>query len=239
MNLRFEDRLSERIKIAQELHDTLLQGVISASMLLHVAADELPPESLSKRKLTRVLALMSDVMEEGRRALRGLRGQQNSSSDLDQAFKRMREELAMDESIEFRVAEEGRRRQLHPTVRDDVYRIGREALVNAYRHSGAKAIEVEMEYGTRFFSVFVRDDGCGIRPDVLRSGPEGHWGLIGMRERAEKIGGHLNIWTRKAGGTEIRLCIPNQIAFEDYHSSHFWEKLAGFCSPKSNDNELL
>ncbi len=239
MNVRFEDRLSERIKIAQELHDTLLQGVISASMLLHVVADDLPPESLSKTKLTRVLALMSDVMEEGRRALRGLRAQQNSSSDLDEAFKRMREELAMDESIEFRISEEGRPRQLHPTVRDDVYRIGREALVNAHRHAGARAIEVEMEYGARFFSVFVRDDGCGIRPDVLRSGLEGHWGLIGMRERAEKIGGRLNIWSRKAGGTEIRLCIPNQIAFENYHSTHLWKKLAGLWWPKSNDNELL
>jgi signal transduction histidine kinase/ligand-binding sensor domain-containing protein len=239
MNLRFEDQLSERIRIAQELHDTLLQGVISASMLLHVAADELPPESVGKRKLTRVLALMGDVMEEGRRALRGLRAQQTSSFDLDQAFKRIREELSMDESIEFRVAEEGRRRQLHPTVRDDVYRIGREALVNAYRHSGATVIEVEMEYGSRSFSVFVRDDGCGIGPEVLRSGLEGHWGLIGMRERAERIGGRLNIWSREAGGTEIRLCIPNRIAFENYQSTDLWKKLAGFCWPKSKDNELL
>jgi signal transduction histidine kinase/ligand-binding sensor domain-containing protein len=239
MNLRFEDQLSERIRIAQELHDTLLQGVVSASMLLHVAADELPAESVSKRKLTRVLALMSDVMEEGRQALRGLRAQQTSSFDLDQAFKKIRDELSMDESIEFRVAEEGRRRQLHPTVRDDVYKIGREALVNAYRHAKATAIEVEMEYGARFFSVFVRDDGCGIGSEELRSGLKGHRGLIGMRERAEKIGGRLNIWSREAGGTEIRLCIPNQIAFENYHSTHLWKWIAGFCLPKSKDTELL
>lgn len=145
----------------------------------------------------------------------------------------------MDESVEFRVAEEGRRRPLHPTVREDVYLIGREALMNAHRHSGARAIEVELEYGTRFFSVFVRDDGCGIAPDVLRSGLDGHWGLIGMRERAEKIGGRLNIWSQESGGTEIRLCIPNQIAFENYRSMHLWEKLAGFYLTKSKNNDLL
>ena len=221
LNLRFEDRLAERVRIAQELHDTLLQGVMSASMLLHVAADELPPESASRMKLSRILALMSDVTNEGRRALRGLRTNAEPSS-LDKAFRRIQEELYREENIEFRVTEEGRPRMLRPVIYDEVFRIGREALVNAYRHSGPRSIEVEMEYGAKSFLLFVRDDGCGISPEVMRSGLDDHWGLIGMRERAEKIGAQLSIWSRKSGGTEIRLCIPNQIAFESHQSTNLW-----------------
>lgn len=221
LNVRFEERLAERTRIAQELHDTLLQGVLSASMLLNVTADTLSSESPVKALLSRVLQLMSQVTEEGRKTLRGLRSKDDILA-LDQAFSKIAAELAIEEDFGFRVIVEGEPRALRPVLRDDVYRIGREALLNAFRHSGATQIEAELEYGAKYFRVLVRDDGCGIKSEILQSGLQGHWGLIGMRERAEKIGAQLNVWTRDSGGTEIQLFVPNYIAFENGSSGHFW-----------------
>ncbi len=214
LNLRFEERLAERTRIAQELHDTLLQGFISANMQLHVAADHLPEDSKAKPMLGRVLQLMGHVIEDGRNAVRGLRSSESNTCDLEQAFSRIQQELAIHEQMGFRVIVEGRSRSLHPIIRDEVYRIGREALVNAFRHSRAKSIEVELEYAANHLRLLVRDDGCGIDQQVLRSGRDGHWGLSGMRERAEGIGARLSVWSRASAGTEVELSVPGHIAFQ-------------------------
>jgi len=103
---------------------------------------------------------------------------------------------------------------LHPILRDEIYRIGREAVVNAFRHSHAKSIEVELDYTTRSFRFLVRDNGCGIAPEVVQSGREGHWGLPGMRERAESIGAQLHVWSSAAAGTEVELSVPGNVAFQ-------------------------
>jgi signal transduction histidine kinase/ligand-binding sensor domain-containing protein len=213
MNVRFEERLGERTRIAQELHDTLLQGFLSASMQLHVAADGLPADSPTKPRLGHILQLMGRVIEEGRSAVRGLRSSQGGSLDLEQAFSRIQQELAVRDETNFRVVVEGRPKPLHPVLRDEVYRIGREAVVNAFRHARAKAIEVELEYTARHFRFLVRDNGCGIDPEVLRLGREGHWGLPGMRERAERIGAQLHVFSSASAGTEVILSIPRHIAF--------------------------
>jgi ligand-binding sensor domain-containing protein/signal transduction histidine kinase len=213
-NLRLEERVGERTRIARELHDTLLQGFLSASMQLHVATDQVPVDSPAKPLLGRVLQLMGQVIEEGRNALRGLRSAAGDSLDLEQAFSRIRQELAIEEPIDFRVIVEGRPRPLHPVIRDEVYRVGREALVNAFRHSGARSIEVELEHAAKHLQLMVRDNGCGIDPQVLQTGRDGHWGLSGMRERAEKMGARLNVRSRAAAGTEVELCVPSHIAFQ-------------------------
>jgi signal transduction histidine kinase len=98
-------------------------------------------------------------------------------------------------------------------LHDEVYRIGREAIVNAYRHSQARVIETEVEYRPTDLRIAVRDNGCGIDPQDLKWGRNGHWGLQGMRERAERIGARLRLWSRVALGTEVELCVPGQIAF--------------------------
>ena len=235
LSLRFEERLAERTRIAQELHDTLLQGFLSASMQLHVAVDRLPEDSPARPSLNRVIRLVGQVIEEGRNSVRGLRSSDTGPGDLAQAFSRIREELAVDGEIDFRVIVEGQTRALHPILRDDVYRIGREALVNAFRHAHATKIEVGLEYTAKRFRFLVRDDGCGIDPRVLESGCEGHWGLPGMRERAERIGAQLHVWSRPSGGTEIELSVPSHVAFEPQHSNRRHRWLRGKSTPKETD----
>jgi signal transduction histidine kinase len=217
LNIRFDERLNERTRIAQDLHDTLLQGFLSASMQLHVAFSRLPDESPVKPSLNRVLELIAKVTEEGRNAVQGLRSSGVVNQDLDQAFSRIKHELDAGDDVEFRVIVEGRQRPLHPLIRDEAYRIGREALVNAFHHAQAKSIEVELDYSPGRLRILVRDDGRGIDPDVVVSGRQGHWGLSGMRERAERIGATVNVWSRNGAGTEVELQVPANIAFQDEH----------------------
>jgi signal transduction histidine kinase len=213
MNLRFEERLAERTRIAQELHDTLLQGFLSASMQVHVAADSLPEDSASRPLLTRSLELMQKVIDEGRNAVRGLRTSSTTPAPLETVLSQVKQEVGTDEEVDFRVVVEGRRREFHPIVRDEVYRIGREALINAFRHAHARHIEVELNYGPTGFKLFVRDDGVGIKEQTLQAGRDGHWGLVGIRERAERIGGRVHVFSRLSAGTEIELDLPSKIAF--------------------------
>jgi len=216
LNVRFQERLAERTRIAQELHDTLLQGFVSASMQLDVAEDQLPDDSPTKPILRRVLQLMGRVTEEGRNALRGLRSADTDSRDLELAFSRMRQELAVDEKIGYRVIAHNVRRPVRPAIRDEVYRIGREALVNAFLHARANTVEIEVEYASKYLRIVVRDDGCGIDPQVLDAGRQGHWGLPGMRERSEGIGASLRLRSRIGAGTEVELTVPSAIAFEGH-----------------------
>ncbi|PYP99650.1 MAG: hypothetical protein DMF82_24240 [Acidobacteria bacterium] len=213
LNVRFEERLAERTRIAQELHDTLLQGFLSASMHLHVAVDGMPESSPERRSLGTVLELIRRVIDEGRNAVRGLRSSESAVDDLEEAFSRIRDELGGARAIDFRVIGEGRPQRLHPMIRDEVYRIGREALINAFRHSEATRIEVGVERERRRLRVLVRDDGKGIDAEVLRAGRDGHWGLSGMRERSERIGGRLRVWSRPGAGTEVELSVPGHVAF--------------------------
>jgi len=219
MNMRFEERLAERTRIAQELHDTLLQGFMSASMQLHVADDRLPEDSPAKPLLGRVLQLMGRVIDEGRNTVRGLRTSDVVRQNLEEEFSRIQKDLAISTQSEFRVIVEGAPRQLRPAIRDEIYFIGREALANAFRHSGAMEVVVEIEYTASHLRVLVRDNGCGMDPQVLTTGRDGHWGLSGMRERAERIGGKLRVLSMASAGTEIHLSVPGRLAFEPEFST--------------------
>ncbi|MBV8050995.1 MAG: hypothetical protein JOZ80_07400 [Acidobacteriaceae bacterium] len=214
LNARFEERLAERTRIAQDLHDTLLQGVLSASMQLHVGVDQLPDDSPARATLNRVVNLMGRVIDEGRNTLRGLRSPIESPQELVSALSRVPQELGSEDGIDFRVVVEGPSLPLRSVVRDDVYSIGREALVNAFRHSRASSVELELEYAPTLLTIVIRDNGCGIDPEMLKTGRDGHWGLSGMRERAERIGAKVKVMSRPGSGTEVELRVPGEVAFE-------------------------
>ena len=213
LNVRFEERLTERTRIAQELHDTLLQGFLSASMQLHVAFDRLPEDSPARSSVQRVLDLMARVIDEGRNAVRGLRSS-STPHDLEQAFSGIQQELDIGQHAAYRVIVQGSPRPLKPAVRDDVYRIGREALVNAFRHSGATRVELELEYGPRELRLFVRDDGRGMDPQAVQAGADRHWGITGMYERADRVGATFRVRSRAEAGTEVELRVPAHVVFE-------------------------
>jgi signal transduction histidine kinase len=155
----------------------------------------------------------SQAIAEGRDAVQGLRMSTVEKNDLAVAIRTVGEELASAASTQpspnFNVVVEGASRNLHPILRDEVYRLAVEALRNAFRHAAAQNVEVEIRYDEKYFRLRVRDDGKGIPSDVLSGdGREGHYGLPGMRERAKLVGGKLAIWTELDGGTEIEVNIP-------------------------------
>jgi signal transduction histidine kinase len=209
--VRLEERRQERTRIARELHDTLFQGFLGASMILHTAVDELPADSPSKNSLSRALRLIYRVIDEGRDALNGLRSRVDAPTDLEKAFAEVGDEFNS-AGAQLRISVMGRPTALNPAVQEQVYLIGREALVNALRHSGATTIEAEIEYLPSKLRVVVRDNGSGIDPEVLESGRNAHWGLVGMHERAKNIGAQLRIWSRKGAGTEVEISLPSELA---------------------------
>jgi len=218
LNLRFEERLAERVQVAQELHDTLLQGVLSASMQLHVVVDGLPQDAPVRPQLDRVLQMMGQVITEGRNTLRGLPSSIEARHDLKDALSQIPLELGQT-GANFRVVMEGKSLPLRPEIRDDVYRIGREALMNAFRHSRARNVDLRLEYGRTRLKLVVQDDGCGMTEEALEGGRGEHWGIWGMRERAERMGAKLRILSRTGGGTEVELRVPRHIAFGSQPSS--------------------
>jgi signal transduction histidine kinase/ligand-binding sensor domain-containing protein len=213
---RLEDRLAERDRIARELHDTLLQGVQGLILRFQAATDIIPANEPAREVMERTLERADELLGESRARVRDLRDPTSGLVALADALAKEGEQLAGSHPVQFRVSTEGITRQVHPIVREEAALIGREALANAFRHAHATRIEAEVTYGDAELRLRIRDDGCGIDPTVLNSGgPPGHWGLLGMRERAVKIRGQLQIWSTHNGGTEIDLRVPASVAYSD------------------------
>jgi len=220
VELRLEARVSERTRIARDLHDTLLQSFQGVLLRFQAATIVLPDRPTeAKRALEHAIEEAAQAITEGRDAVQNLRSASGAADDLAVAIGSLGKELtaispdrtttpaAIDVSVE------GTARNLHPLVRDEVYRIAGEAVRNAFRHANARRIEVEIRYDERRLRVRVRDDGRGIQPAVLEGDRPGHFGLPGMRERAQVIGGRLNVWSEGGLGTEIELTIPAAAAY--------------------------
>jgi signal transduction histidine kinase len=214
LTIRMEERLDERTRIAQELHDTVLQGLASASLQLEVADRQIGGDATAKPVVQRVSQLLRHLSDESRQTVRGLRLRQSEEENLERALTQISKDLAAPRKVTYHVVVEGTPRSLRPLVRDEIYRIGGEALANAFRHAHASAVETVLEYGRDHFRLLIRDDGQGIDPEVLKAGREGHFGLSGLRERASKIGARLKIRTGTGAGTEIDLLVPAVAAFE-------------------------
>jgi signal transduction histidine kinase len=218
-NLRLEERASERTRIARELHDTLLQSFQGLLLRFQAAVNLLPERPVEARqRFENAIDQAAQAIIEGRDAVQQLRSSTVVTNDLAPALKSLGEELAAYETNRNFVASfvvvENTPRSLRPIYRDEICRIAGEALRNAFRHAQARRIEVEIDYGERRLQVRIRDDGKGIDPKVLNEqGRAGHWGLPGMRERAKRMGGNLDVWNRPDSGTEVELRIPATIAY--------------------------
>lgn len=211
-NLRLEERVTERTRIARELHDTLLQSFQGLILRLQVV-EYLLPDGEARNQLEQTLQRADQAVAEGRTAVYDLRSSTTTTNDLAEAVQALGEELARPDSAGFRLEVIGAHRDLHPIIRDEIYRVAREALRNAFGHAEAHRIETELAYEERAVRLRIRDDGKGIPEDILEEGRRGHYGLCGMRERARQIGGKLEIWSRPGTGTEIELTITGTIAY--------------------------
>jgi ligand-binding sensor domain-containing protein/signal transduction histidine kinase len=217
--MTLEARVGERTRIARDLHDTLLQsfhGLLLRFQTVSVLLPERPIEA--KEKLDSAIEQAAGAITEGRDAVQGLRVSTVERNDLALAISALGEELENDSSnhrpAAFRVAVEGQARDLHPILRDEIYKIAAEALRNAFHHAQAKQVEVEVRYDHDQFRLRVRDDGKGMDAAVLYShGLEGHYGLRGMRERATLIQGKLAVWSEVDAGTEVELRVPASAAY--------------------------
>ena len=205
--VRLEERRKERGRIARELHDTLFQGFLGASLLLQATVDQTPADSPTKSALNRVLHMMHRGIDEGRAALQELRPPADASPSIEESLYCLWDELTPG-GVQFRILVEGQAKTMNPAIKEQIYLIAREALHNALRHSGATAIEAEIEYSHRRFRAIVRDNGCGIDPKFIQVGRDLHWGLSGMRERAAGVGAQLRIWSRPGAGTEVEITVP-------------------------------
>jgi signal transduction histidine kinase/ligand-binding sensor domain-containing protein len=234
-NMRMEERVNERTRIARELHDTLLQSFQALMLHFQTGIDLLPGRPVEARKTLEVAIDRADQsINEGRDAVQGLRASAVETNDLVSAVRILGEELGAADtnqnSAVFEVEVEGAPRNLHPILRDEVYRIAAEALRNAFRHAQAQRIEVEILYGERWLRLRVRDDGKGIDPKFLSGdGRAGHYGLHGMSERAKLVRGKLAVWSKLDSGTEVELSIPASTAYATSSRRRSWlsEKFSG------------
>jgi len=211
LSVRLDERIRERSRIARDMHDTLLQGFLGVSLQLQAAVDQVPAGSPGKPSLDRAVLRMQHVIKESRDILQGVRPSVVESPSLEQALSFLREEFDPGRGVRFRVFVTGRPKALKPAIQEQIYGIGREALINAFRHSEATRIEAEIQYLPRQLRILVRDNGCGMDPKVVASGRHAHFGLVGMRERAAGIDAEFRIWSRPGAGTEVELSLSGRV----------------------------
>jgi signal transduction histidine kinase len=218
-NIKLDARIDERTRIARELHDTLLQNFQGVLLQFRAALRLLSKQpGKSEEVLSSAIDQAAEAIKVGREAVQGLRVSAQESNDLAAAIGRLGQDLAASQGgadvPAIRVVMEGAARNLHPIIRDEIFRVAGEALRNAMQHSHGSHVEVELWYDPREFRLRVRDDGQGIDQQILDAGGrQGHFGLRGMRERARLVGGKLTVWSAPGEGTEVELIIPGAKAY--------------------------
>ena len=212
MSARFDERLAERTRVARELHDTLLQTVQGSKMVADHALKNPADNTRMVRAMEQLSTWLAQATEEGRAALQSLRASTTEKNDLAQALQRAIDECRGASNADISFSVNGDQREIHPVVRDEIYRIGYEAIRNSCAHSRADRLEVALEYG-HDLTLRISDNGVGIESEVMEKGKEGHFGLRGMRERAERIGGKFTLDSSPDSGTVVTVVVPGRIAF--------------------------
>jgi signal transduction histidine kinase len=210
---QLDGRVEERLRVSRELHDTLLQTFQAALIQMQAAYMMFwrEPERAIKI-LEKAMTTSEDAIKEGRDAIQNIRSSTVEKNDIARALRIAGDQMAAQGSATFEVRVQGSSRDVHPILRDEVYRIALEGMRNAFQHAQANAIQAEIVYGDSL-KVRISDDGKGIDPATVNQRRAGHYGLAGMRERAESIGGNLEVSSAPGVGTEIQLSIPGGIAF--------------------------
>lgn len=217
---RLLERLSERERIARELHDTLLQSLFGLMLQFQNAADRLPESDPARPALNRALKQSEVVMTEGRQRIKMLRTEQVEGTTLSDAIQKIGLELEPLSCAQFQVAVNGRVRKLETLFQEETLMIVREAVMNAFTHANAKLIRVELSYTRKDLRIAVLDDGCGIDKSYVEKGRDGHWGLSGMKERASKLQACVEIHRRPTGGTAVEFRVP---AAASYVRRPWWD----------------
>jgi signal transduction histidine kinase/ligand-binding sensor domain-containing protein len=212
IRMRMAERADERERIARELHDTLLQSIQALTLRFQLAADDLPEGTPARASLISAIDTADEVIAEGRDRVRELRLQHHG--DLQQIICEYIARLEFDPAVVVSIFSTGEARSLDPAALDEITRIASEALFNIRRHADATKLIVEIQYGVSL-QLRVIDDGCGIDREVAAAGRKaGHYGLLGMTERANRLRGRLVIRPRPDRGTEVLLMIPGAIAYK-------------------------
>jgi signal transduction histidine kinase/ligand-binding sensor domain-containing protein len=218
LGARFDERLAERTRIARDLHDTLLQTIQGSKLVVDDALERPEDQTRMRRAVEQLSHWLQRAVQEGRTALNSLREPTIRSNDLAEALKRAAEERRMqDPRMDVHFSIVGAARELHPLVGYEAYQIGDEAIRNAWAHSKGSRLDIELKYGSDLV-LRVSDDGHGMEPSVLSEGKEGHFGLQGMRERVNRIGGELTIVSSPRSGTEVAILVPGRVAFRQPRS---------------------
>lgn len=212
LSARFDERLAERTRIAREFHDTLLQTIEGSKLVADDALDQSSDPTPMRRTVEQLSEWLARAIQEGRAALHSLRTSTTETNDLAEGLRRATEECRMFSAMKTSLAVQGETREMHPVVRDEVYRIAYEAIRNACVHSKASELTVELKYG-QDVSIRVTDNGVGIPAVLISGGKDGHFGLQGMHERADRIGGKLKVTSSANSGTEITVVIPGRAIF--------------------------
>ncbi len=212
LSARFDERLAERTRIAREFHDTLLQTIEGSKLVADDALDQSSDPSPMRRAMEQLSEWLARAIQEGRAALHSLRTSTTETNDLAEGLRRATEECRTLSAMKTSLSVQGETREMNPVVRDEVYRIAYEAIRNACVHSKANELKVELKYA-QDLSVRISDNGVGIPAPLISSGKDGHYGLQGMHERAERIGAILKVVSSANSGTEITVVIPGRIIF--------------------------
>jgi streptogramin lyase len=222
---RVNERQRERERIARELHDTLLQGFQGLVLRFQAILNRIPEDDPLRASVNNALFRADEVLIEGRDRVREIRSE--PSRDLPNLLGSFGHSQAS-ESTSFQLFLVGTVVALKPLICTEVYGIAREALTNAFRHASASQVEAELIYDRAQFNLRIRDNGTGIDEQTVSGGRSGHWGLQGMRERANLSGGKFSIWSRPGAGTEVEFAIPGKLAYAESERSDkvsWWKRV--------------
>ena len=237
ISVRFDERLAERTRIARELHDTLLQTVQGSKLVADNALRQSDDSAHLRRAMEQLSGWLGQATEEGRAALNSLRTSTIETNDLAAALRRATQECWFDKAIAVKFLATGGPRDMHPVARNEIYRIGYEAIRNACEHASASRLEIALTYA-RDLTLRVNDNGVGMKAAVLTEGKQGHFGLQGMRERAERIGSKLTLVSSASSGTQVTLVVPGNVVFRKSSVTRF-ERIKTFLRLNGVPNQQL